>query len=557
MLQLVFQYNYRGDFPKSIDMLHQLLQIVDEKHPERPTILVFLAKNYMDIGDYDNALYFHREAAKMPSTFVYKNPNDSIPIAFDTREFLNKPLGFAEIFEKLNQLDSASFYIELAYKRLPYVSETDFWKSIFHWQILWSYGRIKQRLGQDTQALALFRQAFVKAKKTNTDVNIETTQVSLAQYFQTHHQSDSAIFYAKPAFEQGRKTPNFQAVQEAGFLLKSIYEQQGKAKEALYYYTFANNAKDTLLNIKKLQEVQRLSIQQERRNKELALTNMAQQNRFKLYGMLGGLLLALTTAVVLYRNNHQKQKLNEQLAIQKNEIETLNSGLEQKVEERTAELLNALNEVKTAFNNGQTTERKRVSADLHDEIGSALSSIAIFSDVTKSKAQKTAPELVPELDRIGVKSRIMIQTMRDTIWSLSENNQQSVWERMYGFSSETLIAKGIALIWQLPDEDALPIINFTSKRNLFLAYKEAINNIVKHAEASQVVVDLSLIGNAYKLTITDNGKGFDPQKVKKDGNGLRNFEERMKEIGGTATLNSCLGEGSSLVLQFPYEINIT
>ena len=552
MLQLVFQYNYVGDFPKSIDMLHQLLQIVAENHPERPTVLVFLAKNYMDIGDYDNALYFQREAAKMQSTFVYKNPSDSIPIAFDTREFLNKPLGFAEVFEKLNQLDSAAYYIELAYTRLSHVPESEFWKGIFHWQILWSYGKIKQRLGQDTQALTLYRQALIEAKKTNTDVNIETVQVSLAQYFHTHQQPDSAIFYAKPAFEQGIKTPNFQAVQEAGFLLKSFYEKQGKPKEALYYYTIAQNAKDTLLNIKKLQEIQKLSIQQERRNKELALTNMAQQNRLKQFGFIGGLLFLLGVALVLYRINRQKQKLNEQLAYQKAEIENLNSNLEQKVEERTAELLNALKEVKTAFDKGQTTERKRVSADLHDEIGSALSSIAIFSDVTKMKAQKTAPELVNELDKIGTKSRDIIQTMRDTIWTLNEDSQQSLWERMYQSCSETLQAKNIALDWQFPPENELPELPFNTKRNLFLAFKEAITNILKHAEATTVKIESTIENEQFTLKITDNGNGFDIYSLKKEGNGLHNFEKRMKEIGGIIEVQSSLNQGT--LVQFSIKL---
>jgi signal transduction histidine kinase len=554
MFQLSFGYRAKGDFAKSIEFLHCLLLVTPSSDVEYTTIVVFLSKNYSDVGDYENALYFHREAAKF-STFVYKNPTDSIPSSFDTREFLNKPLGFAEIFEKLNQLDSAVFYIEQSYTRLPFVSESDFWKGIFHWQILWSYGRIKQRLGQDASALALYRQALIEAEKTHIDAQIQTVQVSLAQYFYKYHQLDSAVFYAQPAFEQGRKTPNFQAVQEAGFLLKSIYEQLGKPKEALYYYTFANNAKDTLLNIKKLQEIQRLSIQQERRNKELALANMTQQNRLKLYTLLGGLLLALSTTLMLYRNNRQKQKLNEQLAFQKNEIETLNDNLEQKVDIRTAELQQALNEVQTAFNAGQTTERKRVSADLHDEIGSALSTIAIFSDLTKMKAQKFAPELVNELvnelDTIGKKSRDMIQTMRDTIWTLNEDSPQSVWERMQQSSLETLTAKNIALNWQLPAEKDLPNMPFDTKRHLFLAFKEAINNIVKHAEATTVDIEGWVENATFFLKIKDNGKGFDVKTIKKNGNGLDNFDKRMTSIGGKVTIESKNTEGVCILFALP------
>ena len=92
--------------------------------------------------------------------------------------------------------------------------------------------------------------------------------------------------------------------------------------------------------------------------------------------------------------------------------------------------------------------------------------------MTKRKAQKDAPELVPELERIGVQSRNMIQTMRDTIWSLNEDSQQSVWERMNLIANEILTAKGIELVWDVPAEESLPELSFNTKRNLFWPSKK-------------------------------------------------------------------------------------
>ena len=549
MLALADQYLSNGNFPKSIEILHQLLKIVPENHLERPTVYVFLAKNYMAIGDYNNALYFLRKAAQRPTSIIYKNPNDFIPISFDTREYLNKPLDLAVVFEKLNQMDSAVYYIELSYKRLPHVLESDGWKGIFHWSILRTYGRIKQRLGQDKEALTLYRQALIEAKKTETDINIQTVQMDLAQYFYKYNKIDSTIFYAKPAFEQGRKTPNLQVVQDAGFLLKSIYSQQNKPKEAFYYLNIAIAAKDSLLNNDKLHEVQQLSVLQERRTQELVVANTAQQNSLKLYGLFGILLLLGSITLILYRNNRQKQIFNVQLEEQKIEIKNFNTHLEKKVEERTEELQNALNEVQTAFNKGQTTERKRVSADLHDEIGSALSSIAIFSDMIKIKAEKIAPELANELDKIGIKSRDIIQNMRDTIWTLNEQSKQSLWERLYLSASESLNSRNISLDWQLPSDNELPEFPFNTKRNVLLIFKEAIINILKHADASLVTVESSSENGQFTLKITDNGSGFDVLTLKNSGQGLNNFKNRMTEIGGKAILNSQIGLGTTIILQ--------
>jgi signal transduction histidine kinase len=319
----------------------------------------------------------------------------------------------------------------------------------------------------------------------------------------------------------------------------------------LYFNNLANTAKDSLVNVEKLHQVQKILLKEERRQQEAEVQKIASENRLKQWGLMLGLLFLTGFTVFLYRNNRQKQKLNEQLAFQKNEIENLNNGLEIKVEERTAELQQALIEVQSAFSKGQTTERKRVSADLHDEIGSALSTIAIFSDLTKMKAQKAAPELVGELDRIGAKSRDMIQTMRDTIWTLNEDSAQPVWERMYLSSLETLNAKDIELKWQMPSDIDLPDLPFETKRNLFLAFKEAINNIVKHAHTPSVFVEGICQNDIFILKIKDNGKGFDENTLKNRGSGLSNFEKRMDAIGGTVSIESALNDGTSIIFTFP------
>jgi signal transduction histidine kinase len=544
IMGLAFAYRLKGDFLKSIQLLQGIVSQTPLAPEDKiqPIILAFISMNYRDMGDYQNALYYQR------STIYYNKPLPS-----EIQSYLNDPKAYADIFERTNQLDSALHYIKIAYWRLHNTPPSPL-KNEFSWNIPLIYGKIEEKKGDNKHALNLYQEGLSAALKDKYELGIQLAQCQLANYYNKHHQVDSTLFFAKNAFEKALKTPTYQVIQEAGFLLKTIYEKQRNPAKALYYYTLANAAKDSLFSSQKLHEIQNLTLNNERKSKEAELHIIEMQSRNKQFVLLAGLIVLLLIAVIVYRNFRQQKRLNA-------EIESLNQNLEQKVKIRTNELQQALTEVQMAFMKGQTVERKRVSADLHDEIGAALSTIAIFSDIAKRKAQNTAPELVNELDHIGLKSREMVQTMRDTIWAMNDNSPQSAWERMYIAATESLTAKGIELEWNMPDEHILPDLPFNTKRNLFLAFKEAINNIVKHSEATVVKVEggvqnidwgteNQLLNVQYQLSITDNGKGFNPQSIYNQGNGLRNFENRMTEIGGKFQVESSVGKGTRLIFTF-------
>ena len=466
MYQLAFAYMSFGDAPKSIEILQELLALTKNTNEGGYlTALAFIAMNYKNQGDYKNALSYNRQALEELNR-LRKTTNFN-----DVRSVLGSPMSFAEVFELGNELDSAAYYGKIAYEQLlaqKLAPQNEF----FAWQIRWIYGKIQQRLNHDNFAYQLYKEGHTVAVKIDDNIGVQSIELSLASLFQKQNRLDSALIYGKSAFESGQKNVNFQIIADAGFLLRDIYQKQNNPSKALYYFGLASVAKDSLMNAAKTRQVQILTLKSENIQKEIETQQIEYNHKIKQYGLFLGMVLFSIVAFILYQNNTQKQKLNEQLASQKSEIEALNEGLEHKVRKRTAELQTALNEVQTAFNKGQTTERKRVSADLHDEIGSALSTIAIFSDMTKRKAQKDAPELVPELERIGVQSRNMIQTMRDTIWSLNEDSQQSVWERMNLIANEILTAKGIELVWDVPAEASLPELSFNTKRNLFWPSKK-------------------------------------------------------------------------------------
>ena len=537
MYQLAYNYMIQNDAPRSIQILQTLIQELHDREGAVQTAMAFLSLNYKELNDFDNALLYAQKSFVLNERLMIKGKD------YDPRGYYGGPMNLAEIYEKMNRLDSALYYAQFSYQRLL-KKEIPMQIRIFEWQIPWIFGKIEHKLNNDAHAFALYKEALQAAQAQEYTLGIQSVEVSLAQYFNKINQADSAIFYATRAFEGAIKTPNHAVISEAGYLLTSLHEKNHNISKAFYYLNLAQAAKDTISNIEKMQKVQVLTIKDTQRQAEIEAERIAYKTRIRYYLLSVGLFFLGMLAFFLFRNNRQKQKLNEQLAQQKVEIETLNNGLEHTVEERTAELKKALKEVQTAFNMGQTSERKRVSADLHDEIGSALSTIAIFSDLTKMKAEKFAPQLVNELERIGTKSRDMIQTMRDTIWTLNEDSPQSLWERLYISSTETLNAKNIQLDWKLPPENELPIMSFNTKRHLFLAYKEAINNIIKHSEASLVTIEATKQQEHFILKIKDTGKGFDIENEQIKGNGLHNFEKRMTEIGGTVHIESMPLQGT-------------
>ncbi len=558
LLSASFFYKNIGENPRSIELLQEVARKAKEVNIDIHGMTeAFIGMNYQALGDYTQALYFARKAY-----WELENLSIKTNTIIDERGYMAGPRELALCFEKLGQLDSALYYSRFGFQRtiyMGYLQENGLNKQkyfndeypIFYCQNTNMLGTVHLALNNIDSARHFFTLAYNKAIAANYPESIAESQLSLARFYHHTNVQDSAIHYALKAYERTTALKNYILMKESAELLRSAYEKKGDYNNALHANDMAIAAKDTVQNIRKLTQIQVLTLKEEQLQKEIETQQMVNTARFRQYFLMTGLIFVMGIAFFQYWDMRVKKKLNAQLLIQKNKIKELNSGLEQKIEERTFELKKALDEIQIAFDHGQSTERQRVSADLHDEVGSALSTIAIFSDIAKMKAQKFAPELVTELDRIGLKSRDMIQTMRDTIWSLKDNNSQTVWERLYLTANENLSAKNIELIWNVPPENVLPELSFNTKRNVFLAYKEAINNIIKHADATVVTVESLDLKTKFELKIKDNGKGFDMDNVQKYGNGLRHFESRMSEIAGSLLIESTPLHGTCITFTFP------
>jgi len=192
--------------------------------------------------------------------------------------------------------------------------------------------------------------------------------------------------------------------------------------------------------------------------------------------------------------------------------------------------------------------RNRIATDLHDDMGSTLSSIRIFSDVAKKQIEEK-PETVQLLDRISNNATSLSENMQDIIWTIRSDNDtlEDLVSRMREFGLRVCDAKNIRFKIIVSQSFKASKLTLEQRRNLYLIFKESLNNAVKYAEASQIDLHLNLKSRFLKMEITDNGKGFDIDKIKK-GNGLNNLEKRAKEIGGQIDIKSEPGKGTCINL---------
>lgn len=194
-------------------------------------------------------------------------------------------------------------------------------------------------------------------------------------------------------------------------------------------------------------------------------------------------------------------------------------------------------------------ERARIAKDIHDDLGTSLTRIAMLSQSAMNKAEPTkAP--TSELSRIYDTARSMTDAMDEIVWAINPSNDtlESLAAYFAEFVQEFLTPAGLSFHLDIPL--ALPRWNISSevRHNLFLAFKEALNNVVKHSAATEVKVTLEVRGGGFVLSVEDNGSGFTPGSGRL-GNGLSNMRRRLEELHGRCIIDSQPGRGTRVAFE--------
>lgn len=192
--------------------------------------------------------------------------------------------------------------------------------------------------------------------------------------------------------------------------------------------------------------------------------------------------------------------------------------------------------------------RTRIANDLHDDIGSTLSSISILSEILSKHLDH--PNSAEMINKIGNNAHSMLESMDDIIWAVNPANDkfQNLGLRIREYAIPLFESRNISFHIQFPDSLATMHLSMELRRNIYLIAKEAVNNLVKYSQSETAIIEVFEHNSMLTLNILDNGVGFD-SALPSSRNGLRNMHYRAGQINAELQIESSSGNGTKIQLR--------
>ena len=243
--------------------------------------------------------------------------------------------------------------------------------------------------------------------------------------------------------------------------------------------------------------------------------------------------LFLELVFFLMALNHKNRK---QLIAQARERERLKAENQMKEYEKELAVFKA-----------QEQERERISADIHDELGSGMTAIRLMSEIARNKMKESTPV---EIDKISHSADEVLNKMNAIIWSMNSGNDtlDNLVSYIRAYALEYFESTPIKCTVNTPPVIEYKELTGDKRRNVFLCIKETLNNSLKHSKASALSINFQ-INDYLIITIEDNGVGIDLNNIRQFGNGLKNIARRMESIGGTYEIEG--NDGTMTILTLP------
>lgn len=512
---------YKGDIEKAIKLKLQSLDLWQASNvPERYTavgnIYASVAGLYSKEGQYDKAIYYDKKGIEIRHQFNKKDSDLGTVYLF-----------LVDDFTRNKQLDSAKKYMVIAQNLVDELKIPSLYLRYYGIAAKIAFGEkdFEKSLGYSKQMLTY-------AKEVKKDLQEMNANLLIAQNYQQLNQPQRAIPHLTEVVAISHKVKGSSQRKNAFLELSKVHHQLNNNSEAYNYLTQYTTLKDSLNeneNKLKLNEIDTKYQTTQKEKQILVLEKEKQTQNTLIYSLIAGLFVVSVIGFLFYRNINIRKRIAEK------EVQHLQ-------QERQLIATNSILK-------GQEEERTRVARDLHDGLGGLLSGIKltlnnvkgnlilpesgalIFTralaqlDAAIGEMRRVAHSMMPEaLVRFGLP-----EALQDFCDGIGETGQLNV--NLQTFGLETRLDSSVEVV-------------------LYRIIQELLNNVIKHAKATEAYVQITRDGNRLSLTVEDNGKGFDTQQLTQNkGAGMSNVETRVAYLNGKMDIQSKPDEGTSVFIE--------
>ena len=384
------------------------------------------------------------------------------------------------------------------------------------------------------QAVTYYQKSLAAKQHLGPGANLVPTYNNLGQSYIALNQPEKAMYYLRKGLPlaKGEELPPIYSNLTKAFI------GLNKKDSAILFLEQFRNYRDSVFSIEKQRVIDELMTKYETEKKEKEIIELAAQKRagqYLMYGLLGLLAATIFIAFLVVKNYRRKKVIAQQNeALKKQQLEQL-------LKEQEIKGIDAMLK-------GQETERKKIAEELHDSLGSSLSTLKLYVDSLSQEQNGEA------FQKHHAKAEKLLDETYQQVRKIAHNKNAGVLINKGLVPAVRAAANRISYAKKLNIEVMDVGLNERLENSveiaIFRSIQELLSNTVKYADASEVVVQITQHDDALNIVVEDNGKGFEPEKTPY-GMGLTNIQNRLDKLNGEMNIDSSPGNGTTVIINVP------